>query len=106
MLDVVVHASTRPEPFGLTIAEATSCGKPVIVAAAGLFTPGHDPLAHRPGHAADLAAAIARVAAGPAPPSRLGGQRPADGRCLCGCRSSAIAARLPRSTHLAFLADW
>ena len=42
MLDVVVHASTRPEPFGLTIAEAMACGRPVVVAAAGgaaeLFT--------------------------------------------------------------------
>ncbi|HSI36399.1 MAG TPA: glycosyltransferase family 4 protein [Tepidisphaeraceae bacterium] len=34
-LDVVVHASTKPEPFGLTIVEAMACGKPVIVSAAG-----------------------------------------------------------------------
>ena len=55
MLDVAVHASTRPEPFGLTIAEAMGCGKPVVVAAAGgaaeLFTPGHDGLGHTPGDA-------------------------------------------------------
>lgn len=41
-LDVFVHASTRPEPFGLTIAEAMACGRPCIVTAAGgaaeLFT--------------------------------------------------------------------
>ena len=53
MLDVAVHASTRPEPFGLTIAEAMGCGKPVVVSAAGgaaeLFTPGHDGLGHTPG---------------------------------------------------------
>ena len=34
-LDVVVHASTLPEPFGLTIAEAMSCGRCVVVSHAG-----------------------------------------------------------------------
>jgi glycosyltransferase involved in cell wall biosynthesis len=34
-LDIVVHASTEPEPFGLAIIEAMACGKPVIVSAAG-----------------------------------------------------------------------
>jgi glycosyltransferase involved in cell wall biosynthesis len=29
-LDVVVHASTRPEPFGLVVAEAMGCGRAVI----------------------------------------------------------------------------
>jgi glycosyltransferase involved in cell wall biosynthesis len=54
-LDVVVHASTEPEPFGLVIAEAMSCGKPVVVSAGGgagefvrdgvnaLAFPGNDP---------------------------------------------------------------
>jgi glycosyltransferase involved in cell wall biosynthesis len=61
-LDIVVHASTRPEPFGLTIAEAMSCGKAVVVSAAGgaseLFTEGIDALGHPPGDATKLAAAI------------------------------------------------
>ena len=30
-LDVVVHASTQPEPFGLVIAEAMACGRAVVV---------------------------------------------------------------------------
>lgn len=34
-LDIVVHASTRREPFGLTIAEAMACGRPVIASRAG-----------------------------------------------------------------------
>ena len=34
-LDVVVHASTRPEPFGLVIAEAMACGRAVITSASG-----------------------------------------------------------------------
>ena len=76
MLDVAVHASTRPEPFGLTIVEAMGCGKPVVVAAAGgaaeLFTPGHDGLGHVPGDATGLAGAIARLAADPGLRARLG----------------------------------
>jgi glycosyltransferase involved in cell wall biosynthesis len=75
-LDVAVHASTRPEPFGLTIAEAMACGKPVVVAAAGgateLFTPGHDGLGHAPGDAEDMARAIARLAGDPELRTRLG----------------------------------
>lgn len=76
MLDVVVHASTRPEPFGLVIAEAMSCGRAVIVSAAGgaleLFTDGHDALGHRPGDAEELAAKIARLASDPRIRQRLG----------------------------------
>ena len=34
-LDIVVHASTDPEPFGLVIAEAMACGKAVVVSRAG-----------------------------------------------------------------------
>ncbi len=68
-LDVVVHASTRPEPFGLVIAEAMACGKPVVVSAAGgaceLFTEGKDGLGHRPGDAVGLAAAVGRLVRDP-----------------------------------------
>lgn len=64
-LDIVVHASTRPEPFGLTIAEAMSCSRAVIVASAGgakeLFTDGIDAIGHRPGDVEDLASAIRRL---------------------------------------------
>ncbi|HEU0080326.1 MAG TPA: glycosyltransferase, partial [Longimicrobiaceae bacterium] len=34
-LDVVVHASTEPEPFGLVIVEAMACGRAVIASEAG-----------------------------------------------------------------------
>lgn len=65
MLDVVVHASTRPEPFGLTIAEAMSCGRAVVVSAAGgaaeLFTEGVDAVGHTPGDVDGLAVAIRRL---------------------------------------------
>lgn len=33
--DVLVHASTRPEPFGRVIVEAQACGVPVVASAAG-----------------------------------------------------------------------
>jgi glycosyltransferase involved in cell wall biosynthesis len=65
-LDVVVHASTAPEPFGLVIAEAMACGRAVIVSDAGgareIFTPGVDALSHAPGNAGDLAARITELA--------------------------------------------
>lgn len=65
-LDVVVHASTAPEPFGLVIAEAMACGRAVIVAQAGgaaeIISAGTDALAHAPGDADALAARIAQLA--------------------------------------------
>lgn len=65
-LDVVVHASTRAEPFGLTIAEAMGCGRAVIVASAGgaveLFRDGHDGLGHPPGDTNALAGILGRLA--------------------------------------------
>jgi glycosyltransferase involved in cell wall biosynthesis len=61
-LDIAVHASTEPEPFGLAIAEAMACGRAVTTSATGgaaeLVQPGVDALTHRPGDAADLARTI------------------------------------------------
>jgi glycosyltransferase involved in cell wall biosynthesis len=61
-LDVVVHASTLPEPFGLTIIEAMACGRAVIVSRAGgaaeLFRDRHDALGITPGDVAGLTAAM------------------------------------------------
>jgi glycosyltransferase involved in cell wall biosynthesis len=34
-LDIVVHASTRPEPFGRVVAEGMAAGRPVVAVAAG-----------------------------------------------------------------------
>lgn len=65
-LDVVVHASTEPEPFGLVIVEGMACGRPVIVSEAGgvkeLITVGTDTLGHPPGDAKTLAGCITRLA--------------------------------------------
>jgi glycosyltransferase involved in cell wall biosynthesis len=61
-LDIVVHSSTQPEPFGRTIVEAMACGKPVIVSEAGgareLFTPDHDAVGFPPGNISVLARRI------------------------------------------------
>lgn len=75
-LDIVVHASTEPEPFGLVIIEAMACGRPVIVADAGgpreIITDGLDALTHAPGDAAGLAARIAQLARDPDARRRMG----------------------------------
>jgi glycosyltransferase involved in cell wall biosynthesis len=64
-LDIVVHASSQPEPFGMTIIEAMSCGKPVIVSQAGgaaeLFTHELDALGFQLGDVEALATAIQRL---------------------------------------------
>jgi len=75
-LDVVVHASTEPEPFGRVVVEALACGRAVIYSAAGgtaeLVTEHVDALGHRPGDDAGLAARIAELARDPQLRDRLG----------------------------------
>lgn len=62
--DICIHASTRPEPFGLTILEAMACGRPVICAdgAAELVEHGVNGLRTPPGDWIALAKAISRLA--------------------------------------------
>jgi glycosyltransferase involved in cell wall biosynthesis len=66
-LDIVVHASTQPEPFGLAVAEAMACGRPVVASNAGgvseIISEDETALGHVPGDAAALAECIARLAA-------------------------------------------
>ena len=61
-LDIVIHASTQPEPYGLVIVEAMACGRPVIVSQAGgaaeLFTDNYDAVGVKPGEPIALAKAI------------------------------------------------
>jgi len=75
-LDIVVHASTQPEPFGMVIAEAMACGTALIASQAGgaaeLFVAGENALGHAPGDAAALAEQMRRLATGAALRSRLG----------------------------------
>ena len=64
-LDVAVHASTQPEPFGRTIIEAMACERAVLVARAGgameLFQEGKNALGYEAGNTSALAEAMARV---------------------------------------------
>ena len=75
-LDIVVHASTTPEPFGLVIAEAMACGRAVIASGAGgsaeLVRDGIDALTHTAGDVDALAAAIDALAGDAALRARIG----------------------------------
>jgi glycosyltransferase involved in cell wall biosynthesis len=69
-LDVVVHASIAPEPFGRVLVEAMACGKPVISSAVGgageILMMGDFALAFRLNDADRLADAIAKLTKDPA----------------------------------------
>jgi glycosyltransferase involved in cell wall biosynthesis len=75
-LDIVVHASTQPEPFGLVIAEAMAFGKAVIVSNAGgaaeLVTNQHDAIAISPGDVQALAEALLQLIRDPQKREELG----------------------------------
>jgi glycosyltransferase involved in cell wall biosynthesis len=75
-LDIIVHASTQPEPFGRVIAEGMACGRAVICSAAGgaseLITDGYDALAHQPGDHQGLADRIMELASNPELRAQLG----------------------------------
>lgn len=64
-LDVLVHASVLPEPFGLVVAEGMAAGLTVVAADAGgpaeVVTDGEDGLLYPPGDVAALAAALLRA---------------------------------------------
>jgi glycosyltransferase involved in cell wall biosynthesis len=66
-LDVVVHASTRPEPFGRVIVEGMACARAVVAAghggAAELFENGVSALGCAPGDPGALANVITRLVA-------------------------------------------
>src|SRR3984957_8959418 len=75
-LDILVHASTEPEPFGRVIAEGMACGRAVVCSASGgaaeLITEGHNALGHAPGDEVGLAARMTELARDPELRSRLG----------------------------------
>jgi glycosyltransferase involved in cell wall biosynthesis len=67
--DVVVHASTLPEPFGRVLVEGMLAGRPVVAADAGgvreIVADGVTGLLIPPGDAASLARAVDRLRAEP-----------------------------------------
>ena len=74
-LDVVVHASTIPEPFGQVVIEAMAAGVPIIAADAGgpaeVVTDGVDGLLVAMGDVDALAGALTRMAGDPELRDRL-----------------------------------
>jgi glycosyltransferase involved in cell wall biosynthesis len=68
-LDILVHASTRPEPFGRVIIEAMAAGVPVIAARAGgvpeIITHGIDGLLAEPARLDDYLAQLTTLLASP-----------------------------------------
>lgn len=74
--DVVVHASTAPEAFGLTIAEAMASGKALVTTALGgsaeLTSSDVDCLSARAGNPESLATSIHRLLIDPELRHRLG----------------------------------
>ena len=63
--DIMVHASTSPEPFGRVILEAMALGKPVVATAAGgpaeVIDHGKDGLLIPPGDAEAMACAVVKL---------------------------------------------
>ncbi len=74
-LDIVVHASTKPEPFGLVIAEAMASGRSLIASQAGgaaeIIDAEIDALGHEPGNVGALATCMTRLASDAALRKRL-----------------------------------
>jgi glycosyltransferase involved in cell wall biosynthesis len=75
-LDIVVHASTLPEPFGRVVVEGMATERAVISTATGgaaeLIEPEQSAVAVPPGDSAALATAIGRLADDPDRRRRLG----------------------------------
>ena len=80
-LDVLVHCSVRPEPFGQVVLEGLAAGVPVVAARAGgpaeVITNGVDGILTTPGDASELADELRRLVDDAALRARLaeGGRR-------------------------------
>jgi glycosyltransferase involved in cell wall biosynthesis len=92
-LDVVVHASTEPEPFGMAIVEAMACGRPVLAARAGgaaEIVDGTHALGYAPGDAAALASGLESLILDPPRRAELG-TRARESACARFCPSRMAA---------------
>jgi glycosyltransferase involved in cell wall biosynthesis len=76
-LDVLVHASITPEPFGQVVIEGMSAQLPVVASRGGgpeeIITHGVDGLLYSPGDVAALAQILAQLEAEPQLRAQLGG---------------------------------
>lgn len=68
-LDLLVHASTLPEPFGQVILEGMAAGVPVVATRAGgpseIVRDGHDGILYTPGDVDQLASVLSQLANDP-----------------------------------------
>lgn len=76
MMSVVIHASIKPEPFGMVVLEGMAMGKPVIGSAAGgvveMVVPGVTGYTFPPGDAQALAARVVELLNDPARAAAMG----------------------------------
>ena len=100
-LDLVVHYSTRPEPFGRVVAEALACGTPVLAARAGgpleIVDDGVSGWLVRPNDAAALAEAMVRAATADLAPLRAAARRRAAAVFSADRQAAEAAAVLRRA---------
>ncbi len=96
-MDVVVHASIEPEPFGMVVPEAMAARCAVIAADEGgpreVVTHGHDGLRVPPGEVEALAEAMLRLARDPAERARLAGNAHVTAHARFGIDTNARAVR-------------
>lgn len=75
-MEIVLHSSIQPEPFGIVLLEAMALGRPVIATRAGgpidIIVDGESGLLVAPGEASELAAAIERLLDNDAERKRMG----------------------------------
>jgi L-malate glycosyltransferase len=97
-LDVLVHASVRPEPFGRVILEAMTLGKPVVAAAAGgvpeLMSEGETGFLVPPGDPEALATRLVRLLSDEALR-----------RCIGECARARARERFSLEQHVATMAS-
>ena len=97
-LDIAVHCSVRPEPFGRVIIEGMAARVPVVASSAGgaaeIIADGVDGVLTPPGDAEALAHALVRLLADPGERGRIGqaGRRTAEQRYQIDAHVSAICA--------------
>jgi glycosyltransferase involved in cell wall biosynthesis len=101
-MDILVHASTTPEPFGQVLIEGMSAQLPVVASQGGgpkeIITHGVDGLLYPPGDVAALAQILLQLDAGPRLRAQLGG---AAARRAQDFSPASVATRIMRAYELA-----
>jgi glycosyltransferase involved in cell wall biosynthesis len=93
-LDIVVHASTEAEPFGMVLVEGMACGRAVVGSRSGgaaeIIEDGDNALAHSPGQTDALALQLRRLAENSELRARLGRAGQETAKKLCDPRRLAM----------------